>query len=96
MPEIRIVAEMLFKPGKKEELKEALEKLVAGSRAESGNISYELLESLDNPNHVFVVENWASQTAIDEHNQTPHFQEFMRLAAGRLDENRVSLLKKAL
>lgn len=93
MPEIRIIAEMRFKPGQRKELAQPLERLVAGSRAESGNISYELLESLDDPDHVFVVERWASDAAIAEHNRTAHFQDFMKLAQGKTDENKVTLLK---
>lgn len=96
MPEIRIIAEMNFKPGQKEALAQALEKLVNGSRAESGNISYDLLESIDNPDHIFVVERWASEEAIAEHNKTPHFRNFMELAEGRANEKKVTLLKKAM
>lgn len=94
MPPIHIVAEMRFKSGQKMALSDALENLVKGSRAEKGNISYDLLESLDNPDHLFVIEVWESEQAIAEHNQMPHFKEFKNLAADKLDENRVTLLKK--
>lgn len=96
MPEIRIIAEMRFKPGQKKDLMPALDRLVEGSRAERGNISYEVLESLEDPDHLFVVERWASAEAIAEHNKTDHFQDFMKLAQGKTDENKVIKLKKVM
>ncbi|MDE5832143.1 MAG: antibiotic biosynthesis monooxygenase [Desulfovibrio sp.] len=96
MSEIRIVAEMRFKPGQKEILKEAFKALVDDSRAEKGNISYELTEDLKDPDHVFVLETWASQEAIDEHMKTPHFTNFMKLAEGKTAKSEITLLKKTL
>ena len=77
-------------------MEEALRKLVEGSRAESGNVAYELLEDSDDANHLFFLETWASDEALQNHNQTPHFQEFMELARGKTRENRITRLKSRL
>ena len=71
MSEIRIVAELEVLPQHREELMPVLQALVDGSRGEAGNIAYDLTEDLSNVCHFFVIETWASQQAIDEHNATP-------------------------
>ena len=45
--------------------------LIRSSRAESGNISYQLYEAIDTPNQFVMVEEWQDQTAIDQHNSNP-------------------------
>ena len=94
--EIRIVAEMLLKPGCWEALLPTLRTLVDGSRAEPGNSMYDLTESLDNPDHLFVIETWASEEAIAEHNVSPHFQAFVRGIEGKTERMTVSKLKLLL
>lgn len=94
--EIRIVAEMLLKPGCREALLPTLRALVDGSRAEPGNSMYDLTESLDNPDHLFVIETWASEAAIAEHNASPHFQAFVRAIDGKTEKMTVSKLKLLL
>ena len=93
MSEIRIVAELDIKPGQRETLMPVLEKLVAGSRAEAGNRMYDLTENRDNPNHLFVIETWASEQAIAEHNATAHFQAFVAAIEGKVNKLVITKLK---
>ena len=94
MSEIRIVAELEVLPQHREELMPVLQALVDGSRGEAGNIAYDLTEDLSDVCHFFVIETWASQQAIDEHNATPHFRAFVGFAEGKLKGMAVTLLKK--
>lgn len=96
MSTIRIVAEMIVKAEYRDELLPLLQALVTGSRAESGNIEYELTQDLDTPNHLFVIETWASEEAIAEHNQSPHFQAYIKGCAGKIEHKAVTKLKKIL
>lgn len=82
MSQIRIVAELRTTPETRNRLLAALEKLVKESRAEKGNISYELLEDINNPGHLVFLEAWESEEAIRAHNQTSHFREFKEETAG--------------
>ena len=94
--EINIVAEVLLKDGYKESLMPMFKELVSGSRAEAGNIMYDMTEHLDNPNHLFIIETWASEAAIAIHNESEHFQNFVNAINGKTDRLVISKLNKIL
>lgn len=70
---IKIIAKMLVKEGKVEELKSVAAELVKKSQAEEGNIFYTLNVSTENPNLLVFIECWKDQEAINFHNATEHF-----------------------
>lgn len=49
------------------------ETLIAETRKESGNVSYELIRGIENPNLFAFLEKWSNQAVLDEHMKTPHF-----------------------
>jgi len=59
----------------------ATKPLVAGSQAEEGNISYNLLENTQSPNTFMMIEEWQDQQAVEVHNQTKHFVHFGSISA---------------
>lgn len=96
MSEISIVAHIDLKPGRRAALMPVLAALVEGSRAEAGNISYELTARLDNENALTVLERWASRQAIDQHGQSPHFQAFVKAIEGQADRLEIIELGKIM
>lgn len=58
----------------------AVKPLLAGSKAEAGNISYDLVEKVGADNQFMMVERWRDQAAVDFHNQTDHFTHFGAIA----------------
>ena len=58
---IKIVAEWFVKPESREKFLELCEEIVEGTRAEEGNISYELHENIADPNHLTFIEEWKDQ-----------------------------------
>ncbi|MGE4548070.1 MAG: putative quinol monooxygenase [Intestinibacillus sp.] len=70
---IKIVAKAKVKPENKAKFIELAKPLVAASQAEEGNVSYNLHESLEDPNVMAFIEVWKDQAAIDFHNATAHF-----------------------
>ena len=86
---VRVVAHMRAKEGKGAELGEALKGLIEPTRAEPGNISYELLASLDDDRNYTFVEEYADGAALDAHMGTPHVQAAIaampELVEGELD-----------
>jgi quinol monooxygenase YgiN len=50
--------------------------LVAETRQEPGNVAYEFFAALDDPSRFHIHEEWESQAAIDEHNQSAHLAAF--------------------
>jgi quinol monooxygenase YgiN len=62
--------------GMAQEFIAAAAKCVAATRQESGNNFYTLYAEATNPLKFVVVEEWATQPALDAHMQTAHFAEF--------------------
>lgn len=69
---LRVVAHLRAQEGKGAVLGEALKGLIEPTRAEPGNISYELLASLDDDRDFTFVEEYQDAEALDAHMQTPH------------------------
>lgn len=83
--ELVIVAHITVKAECKSEVLEAFKAVIAGTRKEEGNISYVLHEHTDNPLKFTLVEAWKSQAAIDIHNNTEHFLNFVKAIEGKAD-----------
>jgi len=62
------------KEGKEAELKRELLALSAPTRAEPGNIQYDLYQSPTKPNEFMRLEVWKSAQALEEHKATPHIK----------------------
>lgn len=79
---LTVIAHMKAKPGKEQELRDALVSLVAPTSQEDGFVNYDLHESVQEPGLFYLYENWESAEQLDAHLAAPHLTEF----AGRLDE----------
>lgn len=51
--------------------------LIAGSKLEKGNISYNLYEDVSASNTFMMIEEWKNNQAVDTHNKSPHFTAFI-------------------
>ena len=58
-----------------------MNKLVAASRNEEGNISYNLYQQTDAPLRYVMVESWRDEQSIAKHAQTEHFQLYVEKSA---------------
>ncbi len=79
---LRVVAHFRAQEGKGAELGELLESLIEPTRAEPGNISYELLANLDDERNFTFVEEYLDGDALDAHFKTSH----IKAALARLPE----------
>ncbi len=93
MSTIRIVAEISITPGERGGLMPALQSLVEGSRSEPGNRAYDLTEDIAHPGHFFVIEEWLSEQAIAEHNESAHFRAFVAAIDGKTEKLSITKLK---
>lgn len=59
-----------------EKFLEQAKDLIAGSRAEEGNISYQLYQDTNETNAFVMVEEWKDMEAIKYHGQTEHYKRF--------------------
>lgn len=94
MSEITIVATLTIKSDFQAPLFEALKKIVDSSRAEEGCNQYDLHQDMQNPMVYVFVERWASQEALDLHNQSEHFTSFAQFTKGKVESLVVNLMHK--
>lgn len=94
MTELKIIAVVSLKQEYKEEIIKAIHKVVDGTRKEEGNISYELHENINNPLEVTILEVWKSQEAIDAHNATTHFNDFVKAIDGKVNGLKIDTIRK--
>ena len=79
---LTVIAFMRAAPGKRDELRQALEALVGPTSQEQGYVTYDLHQGVEDPDAFFFYENWESGEHLDAHLAAPHLVEF----AGRISE----------
>lgn len=94
MNELKIIAVVSLKQEYKDEVLKAIHNVVDATRKEEGNISYELYENIKNPSEVTILEVWKSQEAIDFHNSTPHFNDFVKAIDGKVNGLKIDVIRK--
>ncbi len=94
MNDIRIVAILLIKEQYQNEFSPQLKKLVEMSREEEGCKQYELLsQNQQNPLEFIFLEHWVSTEALERHNQSSHFMEFVKFASDKIVSLDIKKLK---
>ncbi|WP_299741220.1 putative quinol monooxygenase [uncultured Rossellomorea sp.] len=74
---IIIHAEFQINPTKEQAFLEEIRPLVATSRAEEGNISYDLMKDTERESVYTMVEVWRDAAAVETHNASEHFSSFV-------------------
>lgn len=72
---IHVVASVIALPDKVEALKAVLLEIIKITRQEPGVIKYELFQNHDDPTDFTFLEEWASNEALNNHQNSPHIQE---------------------
>ena len=83
---LTVVAYMKAAPGKRDELKAELEKLIEPTSQEQGYVNYDLHQGVEDPDTFVFYENWESAAALDAHLATPHLVHFADIMGGLLDD----------
>lgn len=68
------IAHLRAKPGSEQALEDALIACVVPTRAEAGNVNYDLHRSQTDPATFVIYEGWQSADALESHFHTPHFK----------------------
>jgi quinol monooxygenase YgiN len=74
---IIIHAEFQINPMKEQAFLEEIHPLVASSRAEDGNITYDLMKDTERKSVYTMVEVWKDSAAVESHNTSEHFTSFV-------------------
>ncbi|GAB1155800.1 putative quinol monooxygenase [Paenibacillus illinoisensis] len=78
---IIIHAHLSIKPDQEQAFLAAAKELVAATRNEEGNISYNLNKSTEQEHQYVMIELWKDEAATAVHNTSAHFQGFVQQAA---------------
>lgn len=73
---IVLVARLKVRADAVEEAKKAAFDIIAASRAEEGNINYDVHQAIDDPTVFVWHETWTNKAAVDEHFETDFFKDF--------------------
>ena len=84
---LTVIAYMHAAPGKRDELRTALESLIDTTKAEKGCVNYDLHQGVEDKGWFFFYENWDSAADLDTHLAAPHLEEFVGKYSGLLDES---------
>jgi quinol monooxygenase YgiN len=79
--QVTVLAQFVAKPGRENDVCDALLHLVEPSRAEPGNVSYDLHRLKNNPAAFYLLANWADQPALDQHMASPHVRTLLNEGA---------------
>jgi quinol monooxygenase YgiN len=94
---IYAVTHVDFIPPRKDDGIAALKALVEPSRAEAGNVRFDVLQQSSRPNHLTLVEVWKDKAALEAHAVTPHmkaFREKLLPMSGSLFDERIYAVVK--
>jgi quinol monooxygenase YgiN len=74
---VKTVAVFEAKKGHEGQLEALLRSMVAPSRAEPGNLRYDLWQDIDTPHRFVLDELYQNGKAVAAHRATPHFQHYL-------------------
>jgi quinol monooxygenase YgiN len=74
---VKIVAILNAKPGKTTALRTLLDGMLVPSRAEPGNLRYDLWQDQAEPNRFVLDELYVSAAAVAAHRETTHFRDYL-------------------
>ncbi len=74
---LNFFARFQAKPGREATVRTILEAMVGPTRAEPGNINYDLHQFQDDPTRFALYEGWQSKDALNEHMKKPYFTKML-------------------
>ena len=77
-----VIAQLEARPEYGAQFRAALTPLIAATLQEPGCLTYQLHQSLENPQSWMLHEEWVSEEALDAHQQEPHFIAFVATTEG--------------
>ena len=88
---LTVIAYMRAAPGKRDELRAALEALVEPTSRENGYVNYDLHQGIEDPDQFSFYENWESGADLDAHLDAPHLRDFAARIPELLDDSGLSV-----
>jgi quinol monooxygenase YgiN len=76
--EFAVVVRYKAREGETERVRAALKNMLAPSRAEAGNLEYEVLRDPRDPSVFVLVERYTDEAAFAAHKSSPHFEKWLK------------------
>ncbi|MGJ8737519.1 putative quinol monooxygenase [Zobellia laminariae] len=83
---LTIIARILVEEEHREFVKAELLKLLDVTRAEEGNISYDLHQDNENPNFFLFHEKWVNRELWQKHMDNKYLAHYMKVTDGKVEE----------
>jgi quinol monooxygenase YgiN len=84
------LAQFISKPGKENDLIKALSSLIEPTRAESGCISYDLHQDINQPRKLTMIEFFKSKEAFDFHAKQSYLTLFQNIASELIESRQLT------
>ncbi len=88
---IKIIAVLTARPGKAAALRTLLSGMLAPSRAEPGNLRYDLWQDRADPDRFVLDELYADLAAVAAHRASPHFRSYLAAITDLADRSAFEL-----
>lgn len=88
---VKIVAILAARPGQAAALRALLDDMVAATRAEPGNLRYDLWQDATDPDRFVLDELYVDGDAVAAHRATDHFRKYLSVIADLADRTAVTL-----
>jgi quinol monooxygenase YgiN len=89
---IYVIAELRVKPGMADRAIAAARLSVAETVKEDGCISYDMHQSVTDPERLVLVERWESREALNRHLETPHFKAWRAAGSEFIAERKAEII----
>jgi quinol monooxygenase YgiN len=86
-----VIAQYWVRAGEEDKVARALREMVAPTRAEPGNLDYQVFRDPGQPSLFVLFEKYADEAAFDAHRATPHFGTWLAGQVLPALENRIRL-----
>src|SRR5262245_38738739 len=73
----KIVGILVARPGKAQKLEALLVGMAPHSRAEPGNLRWDVWQDQSQPDRFLIDELYKDDSAVDAHHQTPHYKDYL-------------------
>ena len=73
----KITGILVARPGKAEELRTLLVGMAPQSRAEPGNLRWDIWQDQSQPDRIVLDELYVDDNAVVAHHQTPHYKDYL-------------------
>lgn len=89
---ICVIADIRIRPESHEVFFAAARDMLAATRSEDGCIRYNLVQNIEDPEHLTFVEEWESREHLSAHFETAHMAVWRAASAPHLVDRKVKIL----